>query len=381
MKIGFDAKRATHNFRGLGNYARGLIEGLLEYSPSEELFIYTPPIKDPRGIDWVKSILKSSNIHIENPDQFITKKIPSLWRSFFIESNLKRDNLDLFHGLSHEIPFGLGVTEYKKVVTMHDLIFMRYPEFFPWHDRLVYAQKFSYACKHSDMVIAICEQTKNDLIQYLDVDEKKIKVHYQSCSPLFYQQHSSESIQQIKLKYKITNPFVIHVGAFEPRKNQLLTLEAYASIVSKIEEDLVFVGNGKAYFDQVARRIKELHLEDRVHLLNHVSHADLPYLYQAASAFCFPSLFEGFGIPIIEALFSKTPVITSFGSCFPESAGPDSYFIDPQSESSIANGLLAVLSDKNLQNSMKEKGYKFVQRFHRNESSQALLECYRQVLK
>ena len=380
MKIGFDAKRATHNFRGLGNYSRDLIEGLVEFYPTEELFLYSPTIADSRGLKWVQKILKSPNVYLKEPKNFISKKIPSLWRSFSIGSDLKNDNLDLYHGLSHEIPFGLGSTSFKKVVTMHDLIFLRYPEFFPWHDRIVYSQKFSYACKHSDLVIAICEQTKLDLIEYLNVDEKKIKVHYQSCSPLFYQSYSHESIQLIKEKYKLTRPYVIHVGAFEPRKNQLLTLEAYAKISNQIEEDLVFVGQGKKYRDQVENRIHELHLEKRVHILSHVSHADLPSLYQAACVFCFPSLFEGFGIPIIEALFSKTPVITSFGSCFPESAGPDSYFVDPQSKSSIADGLLRVLSDKNLQNSMKDKGYNFVQRFHRQESSRTLMECYRQVM-
>ena len=382
MRIGFEAKRATHNFRGLGSYSRGLIEGLLDYqSNAAELFLYTPPISDSRGQKWLDEIkAKSSQFHLKTPTSLINQTFSSLWRSFLIADDLEKEKLDIFHGLSHEIPYRLDSLPFKKVVTMHDLIYLRYPEFFPWHDRLVYSQKFSYACKHSDMVIAICQQTKEDLIHYLKVDEKKIVVHYQSCSSLFYQPLSKDLIEATKVRFKLQKPFIIHVGAFEERKNQLLTLEAYASVANKIEEDLVFVGQGKKYRDKVLAKVLELKLENRVHLLDHVGHQELPALYQAASVFCFPSLFEGFGIPIVEALFSKTPVITSTGSCFPESAGPNSFFIDPLSKSSIGNALLTVLGDKNLQNQMAEKGLEFVQRFHRKESTAALMECYRQVL-
>ena len=186
MRIGFEAKRATHNFRGLGNYSRVLLEGLLEYAPSAELFLYSPPIKNKRGQEWVDSL--PVNVILKHPHTLIEKKFPTIWRSFLMASDLKKDKLDIFHGLSHEIPYHLsGPMPFKKVVTMHDLIFLRYPEFFPFIDRIVYNQKFNYACKNSDMVIAICEQTKADLINILKVDEKKIAVHYQSCAPIFYQ--------------------------------------------------------------------------------------------------------------------------------------------------------------------------------------------------
>lgn len=377
MRIGFEAKRATHNFRGLGNYSRGLIEGLLEYRPDNDLFLYTPPISDKRGEDWIKSL--SSKAHLRLPNSILEKKLPSIWRSFLMADDLKKERLDLFHGLSHEIPYRLDSLPFKKVVTMHDLIFLRFPEFFPLIDRMVYSQKFSHACKHSDMVIAICEQTKEDLVHFLGVDEKKIVIHYQSCSPLFYEQLPVERLQRIKEKYKLTRPFIIHVGAFEERKNQLNLLESFASICNLIEEDLVLIGQGKKYKDMVEARVRELKLEHRVHILNSIHHEELPAIYQAAKVFCFPSLFEGFGIPIVEALFSKIPVITSYGSCFPESAGPDSYFVDPLSQSSIADALVKVLGDQKLQNHMINSGFKYVQRFHRRDSTAHLMELYTQV--
>ena len=375
MRIGFDAKRATHNFRGLGNYSRGLIEGLLSYYPLEELILYTPPIKDLKGQIWLDSL--SGNFSAKYPESLIDKKISSLWRSFGMASDLKKDKLNIFHGLSHEIPFGLkGALPFKKIVTMHDLIFIRYPEFFPLLDRIVYKQKFQYACENADVVIAICEQTKDDLIKILGIDEQKIKVHYQSCSPAFYKLLESARIQEIKKRYKLSRPYILHVGAFEERKNQLNLLEAYAQVSEKIVEDLVFIGQGKQYKERIRSKINELKLNDRVHLLDSVGFEDLPALYQGANVFCFPSLFEGFGIPIIEALFSRTPVITSFGSCFPESAGPNSFYIDPLSVSSIADGLTTVLTNQNLRIEMSEKGLEFVQRFHLRETSSHLMKIY-----
>lgn len=379
MRIGFEAKRAIHNFRGLGNYSRGLIEGLSEYQPEDELILYSPPIKDKKGQEWVDSL--SSHTILKYPPTQIASTFSSFWRSFLLASELKKDQLDIFHGLSHEIPYRLkGVMPFKKIVTMHDLIFLRYPEFFPLIDRIVYNQKFKYACKNADMVIAICEQTREDLINFLGVEEKKIVVHYQSCAPIFYQPLGKAKIDAVREKYKLQKSFIIHVGAFEERKNQLTLLEAYAQITGRIQEDLVFIGQGKKYKDKVESRVRELKLDQRVHILNSVGFEELPAIYQAASALCFPSLFEGFGIPIVEALFSKTPVITSIGSCFLESAGSDSIFIDPLSCSSIAEGLLSVLGDQHLQTQMSEKGLKFVQRFHRRETTAHLMDLYRQAL-
>lgn len=379
MRIGFEAKRATHNFRGLGNYSRGLIEGLLLYSTQDELFLYSPPIKDIRAQAWIDSL--SANAHLKIPDTFIEKKLSGLWRSFLLSKDLLDDKLDIFHGLSHEIPFGLkGNKPYKKIVTIHDLIFLRYPHFFPAIDRMVYLQKFTYACKNSDMVIAICQQTKDDLIQLLGVPEKKIFVHYQSCAPHFYQPLPSSQILELREKYKLQRPYILNVGAFEKNKNQLTLLQAFAEIASTIEEDLVFIGQGKKYKEEVVAKIAELNLENRVHLFSSIPFSELPTFYQGAKLFCFPSLFEGFGIPITEALFSNVPVITSQGFCFPESAGPGSYYIDPLSHSSIAQGLAKVLGDQTLQNSMIQQGQQFVQRFHRRETTAKLKELYTQVL-
>ncbi len=374
MRLGFDGKRATQNFRGLGNYSRGLIEGLLDYS-EEEVFLYTPPIHDERAKRWLKEN-ENQRLHIREPQSLISRKLPSIWRSFGIVSDLKKDNLDLYHGLSHEIPVGVDGGKFKSVVTIHDLIFLRYPEFFPLIDRMTYKKKFSYAGKNADMVIAICEQTKRDLIEFLGVDEKKIVVHYQSCDPVFYEMRDFSEQKSLMAKYSFERPFILNVGAFEERKNQLALIEAFGKIANQVEQDLVLIGNGKKYLESCKKKVQDLGLSNRVHFLSNIPFSELPVFYQTADLFCFPSHFEGFGLPIVEALFSKTPVITSFGSCFPESAGPDSVYIDPLSVADISDKMLKVLNDVSLQENMIARGFDFVQQFHRKNVNTKLLECY-----
>ncbi|MBC7428766.1 MAG: glycosyltransferase family 4 protein [Bacteriovorax sp.] len=374
MRFGFDGKRATQNFRGLGNYSRGLIEGLLQYS-GDELFLYSPKITEERAFNWLKEN-KNSRLQLRGPGNILEQAVPSLWRSFSIINDLKRDQLDLYHGLSHEIPFGINGPVFKSVVTIHDLIFLRYPEFFPFIDRVTYKKKIGYSGHNADMVIAICEQTKLDLMNFLDINEKKIVVHYQSCDPIFYAERTPAEKKELIMKYNFERPFILNVGAFEERKNQLLLIEAFAKISNQVEQDLVLIGNGKKYLEQCKNKVEELKLSSRVHFLANVSFSDLPIFYQTADLFCFPSHFEGFGIPIVEALFSKTPVITSFGSCFPESAGPDSEFIDPLSLNDLSAKILKVLNDVSLQEKMISRGHSFVQKFSRKESTLKLLECY-----
>ncbi len=148
--------------------------------------------------------------------------------------------------------------------------------------------------------------------------------------------HERESMTDlIKEKFKINRPFILNVGAFEERKNQLSLIEAFSKISKNSDHDLVLIGNGKQYLEECKNKALKLGLLSRIHFLSNVPFNDLPTIYQAADLFCFPSHFEGFGIPIIEAIYSKIPVITSLGSCFPESAGPDSEYIDPLSVQDI----------------------------------------------
>jgi glycosyltransferase involved in cell wall biosynthesis len=379
-KIGFEAKRLFHNFRGLGNYGRTLVRGLAKYYPESEYQLYTPNFGDQRANLYRDEILKSPNVSIKTPKSYLGKILPALWRSKFISSDILSEDLDIFHGLSHELPSGLEKqTKTKKLVTIHDLIFLRYPEFFPFIDRVIYKRKFKYACTVADKVVAICEQTKNDLVEFLDVPAEKIVVHYQSCDPHFYEMFSDERKREVKRDHNLPERFVLFVGALEERKNVKTLIDAFALMKTK-GVDLVVIGSGHEK-ENLQTRAETYKLTDRVHFLDKVSFADLPGIYQLAEVFCYPSFFEGFGIPIVEALFSGTPVVTSQGSCFPESGGDAARYINPYRSLELAEALDQILNSEDLKEEMIEKGLRYVQKFHVKETTRKLMEIYQSVIE
>lgn len=376
MKIGFEAKRAFHNYRGLGNYSRNLIDGLINYGPIENRYhLFTPGNFKPEFKNWSEQ-LDSKKVEIHTPQSFLNKQLPSLWRSRFCLTDIKKLSLDVFHGLSHELPYGIHKLETLKVLTVHDLLFIRYPHFFNFIDRFNYYLKLKYSLMAADIIIAICEQTKKDIIEYFKIDEKKIKVVYQSAHPRFYDKWSSAQLLDIKNKYQLPNHFVLYVGALEPNKNVLNLLKAFSIVAPDILDlHLVLVGQGKKYKETLVSFVEQNQLKDRVHFISKAESRDLPGIYQQSSLFVFPSLFEGFGIPIIEALFSQTPVIVTEGGVFPEVGGDAVIYADTKHPESIANNIKLVCESKDLKDEMNEKGLLWVQKFKQENSAAHLIDA------
>ncbi|RYG19958.1 MAG: hypothetical protein EOO07_05840 [Chitinophagaceae bacterium] len=167
LKIGFDGKRAANNVTGLGNYSRSLIEHLANRFPQSEYFVYTPKINASLR---KHALFSKENVNLQLPPKNSTSPI---WRSVGVVLELARQKIDLFHGLSQEIPFGLKENKIKSVVTIHDLIFLVKPEYYSFFDRIIYTYKSKYACKKADQIIAISEQTKKDIVQFYGTDPEK----------------------------------------------------------------------------------------------------------------------------------------------------------------------------------------------------------------
>lgn len=376
LRLGFEAKRAFHNSRGLGNYCRTLIEGLDTYCPQHEKFLYSPEDKKGQYQDFSQGLKHAKFCW---PQGVVGKFSSSLWRSFLLSHQAQKDQLDLFHGLSHELPYGIEKCSFKKVVTIHDLIFLRYPEFFPWIDRKIYFKKFQHSVKVSDKVLAICEQTKRDIVHFLGVPEKKIEVIYQSCHPRFYHSWSSSQKESLKKSLSLPEQYILYVGAFEKRKNVLSLIHAFALLKDELPHSLVLIGQGRSYKKRMLDLIDHYDLKDRIVLMN-PPNDELPGIYQLADLFAFPSFFEGFGIPLVEALFSGTPVVTSEGSCFPESAGPHSLYIDPNRVDDLAQAMRSVLTDSDKARSMAMSGIEYAERFHLKNTTRALENFYFSVI-
>lgn len=372
MRIGFDAKRAVQNFTGLGNYSRYIIDILYRFSPENEYLLYAPRERSSRIFD---ELLHHCPLLETIYPQGVWKYFKSLWRTWGITSRLDKDSIDLFHGLSNELPLNIRKARHtKSIVTIHDLIFLRYPEYYHWIDRKIYTYKFRKACEYADLVIAISECTKRDLISYFHIPENKIEVVYQGCDVSFTRPAADEKKQEVREKYSLPEHYILNVGSIEERKNVLLSVKALLHLPREMH--LVILGRRTAYTDQIDTFINAHHLEDRVKILNGVHFADLPAIYQQAEVFVYPSRFEGFGIPIIEAIYSGVPVVAATGSCLEEAGGPASVYVHPDDVNGMADALKRVCCDQSVRTKMIEEGKKYVRRFSEEEQAQQLIRIY-----
>lgn len=372
MKIGYEAKRMFTNFTGLGNYSRGVVQILASAYPQHSFFLYTPKITQNPRINFIK---KFKNIIVRTPN---TKLFKPFWRSFGEVNDAKKDDIDIFHGLSHEIPFGLKYRKIKSIVTIHDLIFLRYPQYFKLIDRIIYKFKFKYACKKADTIIAISEQTKRDIVQYFGIYQQKIEVVYQGCDSLFSQTINQQQKNQVKQKYQLPDVFLLCVGTIENRKNQLLIIKSLQFLPNNVQ--VVLVGKQTKYVKILNQYILENQLQNRVLFLQSVDFTDLPSIYQLAKIFIYPSFFEGFGIPILEALNCGVPVIAATGSCLEEAGGLNSIYINPNNKHELAKQINLLLTDEQLCQNMVNQGKLYSLNFKENSIAQKLMEVYQKTL-
>lgn len=341
MKLGLDAKRAFHNASGLGNYSRDLIR-VLSKVPDLDLHLYNPKKSD-------FPFIAPKNCTVHYPEK-VARLFTSVWRSQLVTYDLVKHGIEVYHGLSNELPEGLEKTGIKSVVTIHDLIFLRYPELYGRIDRKIYDLKFQSACNRADCIVAISEQTKTDLIEFWQIPEEKIKVVYQGCNAIFKKKVDEDNREKVRKSYGLPEKFIFSVGSIEPRKNLKKAVEALA-----FNKDLYLVAVGKhtAYQDEVRTLAEKLGVSRRLKILNKVPTEHLPALMQSSCGMVYLSIFEGFGIPVLEGLHSNIPVITNKDGCFREAGGPLATYVNVQDAKHIAeaisqawNGELKASEDK-----------------------------------
>ncbi|WP_195374805.1 MULTISPECIES: glycosyltransferase family 1 protein [Parabacteroides] len=375
MKIGFDAKRILYNKTGLGNYSRFVVNSLSTHFPNDEYKLYSPG----KGVESLHNQINPvPSVSFRYPNKFTSKLFPSLWRSNAIVHDLKEDQIDLFHGLSNELPLSISNTDIPSVVTIHDLIFIHYPQFYKYIDRSIYNYKFKKACQAANRIIAISDMTKNDIIETYKITEEKIVVVYQGCDKSFQQTVTQEKKEDIRKRYNIPSHYILYVGSIEERKNLLLIVRALHQLNRDIH--LIAIGKRTPYTDIVEAYIQENHIQQQVSILNNIPFEDLPGFYQMADLFIYPSFFEGFGIPIIEALHSNVPVIAATGSCLEEAGGPDSLYVEPNDVNDLSEKIFWVLSTPSQANLMKNAGKEYVKRFTDQQIADDLMEVYRNIL-
>jgi glycosyltransferase involved in cell wall biosynthesis len=368
MHLGFDAKRAFENTTGLGNYSRDVLRVLARHFPGHRYVAYGPrpfPGRLPDGVE------------ARGPDSALGRLAGSAWRVAGLAAQLERDGVELFHGLSGELPLGAGRRGIRTVVTIHDLIFERFPELYPAVDRRIYAWKARSAVERAGLVVAISEQTKADLVERYRVDPGRIRVVYQGCHPAFQAPPAPGADEEVARRLGLPDGYLLSVGTVERRKNLGLVVRALAALPGV---PLLVVGRETPYAVEVRELARRLGVAGRIRHLPGLSVDDLAAIYRRAAVLVYPSIFEGFGIPIVEALCCGTPVVTTRGGVFPEAGGPGSAYVDPVDPEELRAALAAILSGAARRDAMREAGLRHAARFRDEAVARALFAVYREVM-
>jgi len=373
MRICINASPAVHHVAGLGRYTQELMTALLAIdSENQYVAFYNRP----------------SEAKVDPPlDRIphLTTNLPTKpWRFSALLAHFTRipqdrmfPHVDLFHATDHLLPRFSGV---RSVFTLHDLVFRFYHETHKLLNRWFLTLMMPRFLKAADAVLAVSEWTKKDGVELYGLDEDRIRVIYEGVKPRF-RPASAESMSALRQKYGIVEEFILSVGTIEPRKNLTSLLEAYRSLKDgQPELQLVIVGKKGWLYEGFFRRLRELGLEDEVIFPGFVPDDDLPPLYSAADLFVFPSLYEGFGLPVLEAMACGTPVVTSNASSLPEVVGDAAVLVDPNDVQALIRAMSAVLDNKELHGELRAKGPRQAAKFSWENAARETLAVYTSLL-
>ena len=391
LTIGLDAKRIVKNGTGLGSYGRTLANDLANVSLARaaggdsaydrlDLRLYAPD----KGRDELRTqVAQRPNLHFVYPLSTLPSPFSSLykayWRSHGILRQLQADGVQVFHGLSGELPVGIRKTGIRSVVTIHDLIFMRHPEYYSRIDVQIYRHKFFKTLREADRIVAISECTRRDIAELGQIPEERIDLIYQSCAPRFSAEIMPTAIEQVRHTYGLPPRYVLSVGSIEERKNMLLAVRALHWLPGDVS--LVLVGRATKYTRRIVELARRENLTHRVHLLHGVPDDHLPAIYAGAEVFVYPSRYEGFGIPIIEAVSMSLPVVGCTGSCLEEAGGPDNLYVSPDDAEGMAAAIRQLQRGAEGREERIRRSRNYITRFENNDAASRFASLYASLAK
>lgn len=323
--------------------------------------------------------------------RFNFKKVEKKWlpRSFYMRywkyfplsyNQIFRTNPDIFHFFSNFVPYRV---KGKVVVTVHDLLYLRYPEAVEGKYLKIFREELQRSLDRADRIIAVSEFTKKEIIDYFKINPEKIVVVYNGVdTEKFKGGISHQKSFEIREKYNLPENFFLHVGTLQPRKNLERLVEAYYEYGKQkdSESHLVLAGAKWHKFEGVFKKIRDFGLEGEVHFIGYVEEKDKPYLYKLARALVFPSFYEGFGIPPLEAMATGIPVLASRSSAIPEVVGDAAYLFDPYSIGEITRALIEISRNKSLAEELVQKGRIRCELFSWEKSAEKILGIYNNLM-
>lgn len=376
MRISFDVSPAVHHHAGLGRYAEELLAALVACDSSNE---YTAFYYTPRGR--------------ESPEPPIdriptrTVRLPAKpWRmsvllAYLVGGSMDRwlPSGDIFHATDHLLP---PFRHSKTVFTIHDLIFRFYPQYHLPLNRWYLSLMLPRFMQRADAIIAVSESTRRDVLRLMKLPLEKISVIYEGVSEAFRHLDDQETLAQVRDKYKLPPRFILFFGTLEPRKNLVLLLDVYRQMMTRDASTpaLVIAGRKGWLYQPVFDRVRELGLDGRVHFTDYVESGDVPAVMNAAEVFAFPSLYEGFGLPPLEAMACGTPVVCSNASSLPEVVGEAGILVDPHDVGGWVQAIDSVLTDEQTRQKLRDQGLAQAKRFSWEQAARKTLAVYEQVV-
>ncbi|WP_461207114.1 glycosyltransferase family 4 protein [Clostridium sp. DL1XJH146] len=375
MKIGLDLGPLHSNKTGIGFYVYNIVSGL-----GKSDFEIRAQVISFLKLGNIKNELSDLDIDIKIDRAILPYRVYKRISKIIPYNNLFKEKVDIHHFFSFTVPYKI---KGKVIVTVYDMVYKKFPETME-KENLEYLEKnVERSVKRANIVITISENAKREIIEYTNIDSNKIKVVYPGVDIAPYVTGTDYSkYSQIKNKYNLPDKYLLYLGTLEPRKNISLLIEAFSMYKKSNTDDIKLVIAGKKgwMYDDIFNKVKELNINKEVVFTNYVDESDKPEIYKNSKAFIFPSLYEGFGIPVLEAMASGVPVITSSSSSLPEVAGNAAVLIDPKNVNSIYKAIKNVLNDSKLRREMIIKGKEQCTKFTWQKSVEKLCEIYKELV-
>jgi glycosyltransferase involved in cell wall biosynthesis len=378
MRIGIDITSALTQGGGIGRYTRELIHTLVDIDQENQYQLFSA--KPPKNFPVANPVPQHAHVTF-CPTNIDERWLYRLWYRLRLPLpvQLLTGSLDLFHSPDFVLPPVSGGI--PTIVTVHDLSFLHYPDTFP--PKLVdYLQRVvPWSIGRSTHVLADSVATRDDLVNLWHVPENKISVLYCGVHEQFQPITDSEKITTVRAKYNLgESPYILSVGTVQPRKNYKMLIQAFKPVAEKMPHHLI-IGGGKGWlYDGMLAEIERLGLNGRVHFIGFVDDEDLPTLYSAAALFVLPSLYEGFGIPLLEAMACGVPIISSNASSLPEVVGETAVLLSPLRPNAWTAAMLQLLNSANQRSKLVAGGFRQVQQFTWDQAARQLLNLYSALL-
>jgi len=351
---------------GHGLYTRNILKNLLKIDKDNQYVLFY------QGKRRKTSFSDYSNVE----EQWINVPYKMLWDQIFIPFSALKSRIDLLFSPKWTAPL---ISPCKILMVVPDMGYYPHPEFYKGRDILYLKLMIPLYLRKATRVIAVSHTTKKDIIKFTGVDKSKVVVVHMAAEDIFAESVDPVFVERVKAKYSLSSQFILHVGIIYPGKNVEKLICAFAKIAKKFPHKLVLVGGFRWKYSRVFDLIEEFNLKDKVIITNWVSRSELPVFYKLADLFAFPSLYEGFGIPVLEAMTCGCPVVTSSTGATPEIAGDAALIVNPRSVDEIYEATVRVLEDEKLKKELVSKGYARAKKFSWEKSARETLSVFREL--